>query len=207
MNMSFEELFDFVHKELEVVEYNPCEHVYQTRYNSVIEKLKEAGKKDGWKIDFVSEDIDYIKFYVRDDFEKKCCDILDKLNNRIISEEEMDKICKTFPDGSGLFSNGPFCIRPKLIEKIEDLVECIEEYCDDDPITKAFYLAHYWKNHRSDIDLFRDRYWFYIEGTNWELQIDKQCGLIEYIKCVISFLEIEEQEKTLKVLKELERCD
>ena len=207
MDMSFEKLFDFVFKELEVVEYNPCKHLYQTRYDSVLEKLKEAAEKDGWKVDWVSEDKDYIRFYVREDFEKQCCDILDKLNNRMISEEEMNEICKTFPDGSSLFSNGPFYIRPKLIEKIEDLVECLEEYCDDDPITKAFHLARYWKDRRPDIDLFYDRYWFYIEGTNWELEIDTQSGLLKYIECVISNSEIEEQEKTLKVLKKLEECN
>lgn len=202
MNMSFEELFDFVHKELEVIEYNPCEHVFQTRYDSVLEKLKEAGKKDGWKVDFVSENADYIKFYVREDFADQCIKILNELNLEKVDQNTIDKICEVFPEGYGLFSDGPFHTTPKLINKIDDLIYWIEERTDE-PIKTALMLA----SNRRGINLYHDEYWFYIEGANWEPIIHYQPYMLEYIKSAVTYSDIEVQEELLKVLKEIKGCD
>jgi len=42
----FKCLMEFVANELRVVEFNPNEHVYQTKYESVFRKLKVVWKKE-----------------------------------------------------------------------------------------------------------------------------------------------------------------
>ena len=198
----FKCLMEFVANELRVVEFNPDEHVYQTKYESVFRKLKKVGEKDGWKVHLVSKDKDYTKFYLREDFEKQCCDILDELNLRNVKQDEIDKICSVFPEGYTTFSNGPFHTTPKLINDIEDLVYWLEERAEE-PIKAALILA----SNRRGINLDNNEYWFYIEGTNWEPIIHYQPYMLEYIKSAVTFSDIEVQEKLLKVLKEIKGCD
>ena len=65
--ISFDELWNLLYKELEIIEYDALEtmrrksveKIYRTRYDSVIEKLKEFKE-----VEFVAEDYEFIWFKI-----------------------------------------------------------------------------------------------------------------------------------------------
>lgn len=200
--MDFKELFNLL-KELEIIE---CvdKDTYTVSYDAVLCKLKELSKNSNYQVEWQKEDNKNIWFTVKkQSIAKQCYTLLDEINKNTIPQHIMDKICQIFPGGKALHSEGAFHTTPKFITNIDKLVQYIEEYNPDQPTLAAFCLASLWKDYRSNIDIFKDEYWFYVDGVNWETYIETQNSMIEYIKICIDCLEIDEQKEMLKTLKEI----
>lgn len=74
--MEFEELWNLLYKELEIIERDPNKKCYRTKYDSVIEKIEEYKTTK-----FVAENYEFIWFEICPD---ECYTFLIKRFNEVI---------------------------------------------------------------------------------------------------------------------------
>ena len=160
---------------------------------------------ENW-IDYPEQIESFMKEFKQDYKIKKCIKLLNEINDSVwITQEIMDKISEVFLGGEDLFDDGAFSLNPILIEKISDLKKVLKEYCDD-PVLSALYFAEFIRKYRNHINLYKDQYWFYRDGTNWELYIEDHASMIGYLEDSIEFGGLKENkdfDKLIEVLEEI----
>lgn len=137
--------------------------------------------------------------------EKECINLLDKLNERELTQKDVDILCEDFCSGHELFNCQLFKFVPKYISEFDDLIKLLDEYNDEneDKIKSAIYLMHRNKNRLDDEKkIFKGGYWFYMDGVNWEDWVCNQSEIIWMLKWKVEEdMTKEEQKNYLEVIK------
>lgn len=135
--------------------------------------------------------------------EKECINLLDKLNERELTQKDVDILCKDFCSRHALFDCQLFKFVPKYISEFNDLIKLLDEYNDEneDKISSAIHLMY--KNKLDDEEkIFKGGYWFYIDGVNWENWVCNQSEIIWMLKWKVEEdMTKEEQKNYLEVIK------
>lgn len=117
---------------------------------------------------------------------QECYKLLDKImKNNKLNQENMDKISKLFASNN---EERPFARYPILITNVNDLADQLQYWYNDcgytekESIHAALALAN-----KTNIDVCKHKYWFFVEGTNLEEMIKNDNDIIEYFKLGIRY--------------------